>query len=128
MVVKILIADDDMDVHQLMCDVLAINFKKVNIERALNISSFWEKYSADDAAWDLVFLRVKYILEEPEGFMERLTKANPDTLNKVILMGYEYNYKMCNDDVKALPFLAKPFSLDRFAELAKSVYNSRLKV
>jgi DNA-binding NtrC family response regulator len=121
MLVKALIADDDMDILQLMDDVLEINFRNLKTERALSQESFWAKISAEGAFWHLLFLSVEYIREEPR-FLERLAETNRQLSGKTILMGRESDQETLAEDAKRLPFLAKPFSLDRFEELIKSVH------
>jgi DNA-binding NtrC family response regulator len=121
MKVKALIANDDMDVHQLMNDILEINFKDVKIDRALSPQSFWTKVSAEDPPYNLIFLTVEYIKEEPAGFMERLEAASPGAPGKVVLMGEKQDLEGCGEDVAQRPLLSKPFSLDQFEAIAKSV-------
>ena len=123
MQIKVLIADDDMDAQRLMDDVVEINFRDVVIERALSLQSFWKKVSdaGADAPYNFIFLNVEYIKEEPDGFLERLKAANPNTTAKLILMGSAADAEACGEDIKQLPHLDKPFSLDEFEEVVKAV-------
>jgi len=125
MKVKVLIADDDMDVHQLMSDVLEINFRDVQVERALTPQSFWAKAAVPEGEkpWQIVFLCVDYIKEEPDNFLGRLNEANPDAQAKLIITGYAQDFESCAEDIRQLPFLAKPFSLDTFEAMVKSVHS-----
>ncbi|MDR2579227.1 MAG: hypothetical protein LBC70_10550 [Chitinispirillales bacterium] len=125
---KVLIASEDMEVHQLLCDVLEINFRNVKIEKALSTQSFWTKLSSADGEkpWNLIFLCLDYITEEPDGFFERLKAANPEALEKVIITGYASDFEVCDEDIRKLHFLPKPFSLDKFEEIAKAVRNGNV--
>jgi len=123
MEVKVLIADDDMDVQHLMYDILEINFRDVVIDRALSLQSFWKKVSVADNKYRFIFLTTEYIKEEPEGFLDRLTAANPDVLSSLILMGSAADVEAYGEEAGRLPFLEKPFSLDRFEEAVKAVRN-----
>jgi DNA-binding NtrC family response regulator len=125
MLVKALIADDDMDVLQLLDDVLEINFRNLKTERALSKESFWAKVSAEGAFWHLLFLSAEYIKDEPQSFLERLAAANPGLSGKTILTGNESARTALGEIAGRLPFLSKPFSLDQFEELVKSVYNAQ---
>ena len=125
MQIKVLIADDDMNVQRLMDNVVEINFRDVAIERALSPQSFWKKVSdadADAPPYNFIFLNVEYIKEEPEGFLERLKTANPNAPDKLILMGSAADVEACGEDIKKLPLLDKPFSLDKFEEVVKAVH------
>jgi DNA-binding NtrC family response regulator len=120
---NVLVADDYMGSHRLMSDVLEINFKAVRVERAVSLQSFWAKLPAppEDQPWHLVFLSADLVKEEPEGLMDRVKAANPDVIGKMIIVGTAADAESLEDDVKAVPFLIKPFSLDRFEELIKQV-------
>jgi DNA-binding NtrC family response regulator len=122
---NVLVADDNMGTHRLMRDVIEINLKAVRVERAVSLQSFWAKLPAPpEQPWHLVFLSADYVNEEPEGFMDRVRAANPDVDGKIVLMGTAADIESCGEDVKKLPFLVKPFSLDRFEELIKQVRGS----
>jgi DNA-binding NtrC family response regulator len=124
---KVLIASEDMEVHQLMCDVLEMNFRRVKIERALSFQSFWAKLPAgEDDPWHLIFLCLDYVAEEPETFLKRVREANPEALEKIILTGYASEFDGYADEIRQLPFLPKPFSLDMFEEMAKAVRNGNV--
>jgi DNA-binding NtrC family response regulator len=126
---NVLVADDDMDVQELMCDVLEISLRNVKVERAMSLQGFWAKLPAPpEQPWNLVFISVEYIKEEPAGFMERLAAANPDAACKVVVVGTAADMESYADtvgeSVKAAPFLVKPFSLDGFEELVKHLCGS----
>ncbi|MDR0331348.1 MAG: hypothetical protein LBH93_06530 [Chitinispirillales bacterium] len=121
MQVNVLIADDDMDVNQLVHDVLEICFRDVKVERAMSLGSFWAKLPAAGDPWDLIFLSAEYIKEEPGGFAGRVLAANPAAPGKVIVVGGKPDFEAFGDDVKRFPFLAKPFSLDEFEEVVRGV-------
>jgi two-component SAPR family response regulator len=123
MKVNVLVADDDMVAMQLMYDVLDIVFRDVKIERAMTSQSFWAKFPAadDENPWQLIFLAVDYIKEAPSDFLERFREANQAALGKVIVTGSQAVFDECAEEIKRLPFLAKPFSLDGFEEIVKAV-------
>jgi len=118
---NVLIADDDMDSHQLMDDILEIIFRNVEIDRTLNLQGFWSKISAPGSRYDLVLLSPGLIKEEQGAFLERLREVNPESAQKIVLTGKEHDFETCALDIKLLPFLAKPFSLDRFEEIVKAM-------
>jgi DNA-binding NtrC family response regulator len=121
----VLVADDDMSVHKLMCDVLEISLKGVKIERAMSPQCFWAKLPAPPAGqpWQLVFISADYIREEPEGFIDRIREVNPDAVGKVVVVGDlgDTDSPAFGEEIKRLPSIVKPFSLDKFDELVKGV-------
>jgi DNA-binding NtrC family response regulator len=130
---NVLVADDDMSTNQLICDILDICIKGVRVERAMNPQSFWAKLPAppDGRPWGLLFLSAEYIKEEPDGFMERLAEANPEATGKVVIVGAAADAESFgglgeNGESANAPFLAKPFSLDRFEELVKQIQNQNI--
>lgn len=118
---NVLIADNDMDSHQLMDDILEIIFKNVKIDRTLNLQSFWAKVSDARNRYDLVLLSPGLIKEEQETFLEKLGSANPELAHRIVLTGNEQDFQNCAMDIKLLPFLSKPFSLDHFEEIVKAM-------
>lgn len=118
MKIKVLVANENMDVHQLMRDIIEINFRDVEITRALSAESFWEKIKEPR---HLVLIGADFIKEDSEAFIDRLKAANPDALGNVIIIGNKEDRDTLDEDAKQLPFLAKPFSLDDFEEIVKFV-------
>jgi len=122
---NVLVADADMDVHQLLCDVLEICLRNVKVERAMSLQGFWAKLpAAPEQPWHLVFLAADYIKEEPDGFVDRLVAVNPNVIGKVVILGTEADAESCGEGLMAAPLLVKPFSLDKFEELVKQVCGS----
>jgi len=118
---NVLIADDDMDSHQLMDDILEIIFKNVKIDRTLNLQGFWAKISDAQNKYDLVLLSPGLIKDEQEAFLDKLGSANPELMHKIVLTGKEQDFENYAMDIKLLPFLAKPFSLDHFESIVKAM-------
>lgn len=118
---NVLVADDDMAVHKLLCDVLEISLKGVRIERAMSLQSFWAKLPAppEQQPWQLVFLSADYIREEPDGFIDRVAAVSPDVVGRVIAVGAATDTETSGGDLGGLPFLVRPFSLDNFDALVK---------
>jgi response regulator RpfG family c-di-GMP phosphodiesterase len=123
MKINVLVADDDMSALLLMHDALEINFRNAVVERALSPQSFWAKVAADEEnPWHLIFLSTEYIGETAADFSERIKAINPETMSKIILTGQKQDFDSLADDIRRLPFLAKPFSLDQFEEMIKQVH------
>lgn len=117
---KVLIADDDMDAHQLMYDVIEITFRDVKIERALCHETFWAKIAGNEM-WDLIFVSAEYIVGE-ENFAERVKSVKPGVFEKLIVIGERTDHDALKNEEAQLPFIEKPFSLDAFEETVKLVH------
>jgi two-component SAPR family response regulator len=68
-----------------------------------------------------VLLSPGLIKEELETFLDKLNSANPELAHKIVLIGKEQDFENCAMDIKLLPFLSKPFSLDHFEEIVKAM-------
>ena len=125
MAIKVLVAEEDMDTHELVSDILEINFKNVKIERALDYESFLKKVNISDGGYNLIIMNeaiggqipakqvVDTVLEQQSDFTERL----------VLLCGggEEGNGGEMDESLQQIPCIRKPFSLDGFGEIVKKV-------
>ncbi|MCL2183311.1 MAG: response regulator [Chitinispirillia bacterium] len=120
---KVLVADDDMTAVQLLHDVLEITVKDMAVERALSPQAFWAKAAAVDGRnpWHIIFLSIEYIGERPETFLDRLREVNPEVRPKIVLTGMQADFDACPEDIRQLPLLSKPYSLDGFEDLVKKI-------
>ena len=118
--IKVLIIDDDLDSHELLNDVLHINFPDVSVERALDSQSFLKKISKPDAEYDLVLFR-SGVLESESDILTQAQNHFPALLDKTVLMTNDKKESFENPVLKKLPKVSKPFSLDHFGEVIRNV-------
>ncbi|MBD3419439.1 MAG: response regulator [Chitinivibrionales bacterium] len=119
MAVRVLIADDDLDTHQFLHDIIEINFKDVKIERALSHKIFIEKISTAEDPYNLILL--DYYLEGDNGEdIISLIQKNKyqDVLERTVLMNPTENG---DERIKNIAQIKKPFSLDDFSNIIKQV-------
>ncbi|MBN1129515.1 MAG: response regulator [Chitinispirillaceae bacterium] len=120
MVKKVLVADDDLDLHQLVYDILQINFKQVTIDRALTSKSFLEKVKDAKSPYDLILFNIRMNKENGANLLEAVQKQYPAIMDRMILLADspEEQEPALDRDV---PCMSKPFCLDRFGEILKKV-------
>jgi DNA-binding NtrC family response regulator len=120
MMKKVLVADDDLDVHQLVHDILQINFKQVTIDRALTSKSFLNKIKAAESPYDLILFNVRMNEENGENILNSLQEEYPDIIDRVIMLA-DSPEESSASVTKDVPCLSKPFCLDHFGEVIKKV-------
>jgi DNA-binding NtrC family response regulator len=119
MLKKVLVADDDLDVHELVHDILQINFKQVKVDRALSSKSFLKKLDEADDPYDLILFNVR-LNENGNNCLSMVQQQFPNIMERIILLadspdGHEKPLS------KNMPCVSKPFSLDHFGEVIKKV-------
>jgi PleD family two-component response regulator len=114
--VNVLVADDDFDSSKLVNDILEINFRDVQIERALSRQSFFSKLQQLDKQYDLILLNPD--LENGDRFeiIEKIRQINEDLIDRIVLIGSDISTESLPEEMY---YITKPFSLDCFGEVVK---------
>jgi DNA-binding NarL/FixJ family response regulator len=117
--IHVLIADDDMDSHELIDDLIEINFREVEIEHALTKESFIKKIGSASQPFDLILFNLDLDGSGEEGNIDLLKNRHPDLLDRTIFMvSGDRPVPETLGDVKVL---SRPFSLDHFGEVVQKV-------
>jgi DNA-binding NtrC family response regulator len=114
--VTVLIADDDFDSYKLVNDILEINFRDVQIERALNLTSFFSKLQQTQKQYDLILLNPDFEDESCDDIFEKIREIDPDLMDRVVLIGSDSSIGPLSETMYSI---SKPFSLDCFGEVVK---------
>jgi DNA-binding NtrC family response regulator len=117
--IKVLVADDDLDAHELVHDILEINFKNVTIDRALSYEKFHTKIDEADPQYDLILFNLRLEEEWGKEVLASIRKNNPELANRIVLITDSPAYPVEDPLLKSLPSIPKPFSLDHFGEIVK---------
>lgn len=120
MVKRVLVVDDDLDAHQLVRDILQINFKHVKVETALSSMAFLKKIEEAENSYDLILFNIRLKHENGKDILSSLQHRHPDLFDRIVLMAdspAERNHPLA----KVRPCISKPFSLDHFGEVIKKV-------
>ena len=110
MTIRVLVADEDLDVHELVDDILHINFKDVAIDRAMDRNSIRAKIRSMQIPYDLILLGD----DGEKGFVEIVHEECPALIKKSVMICPEGSNHI--EKWGDIPRIAKPFSLDDFGE------------
>jgi response regulator of citrate/malate metabolism len=114
MKIKVLVAEDDLDVHKVVGDILHINFNDIEIERALDCNSLRLKIRSANPAYDLILLDQDQTDDTGKDLLEVIREEFPQVLSRLVIIG---GIQSAPD----IPFIAKPFSLDDFGKIVKQI-------
>ena len=116
---NVLVADCDLDSHELVDDIIEIHFKNVKIDRALCYESFLNKIQASGQQYDLILLNPDTGSENGNDIVDLIQKSFPELMERIILIA---DPQLESSPVaRSLPVIYKPFSLDNFSEKIKQV-------
>jgi len=121
--VRVLIADDDLDSHELLDDLIEINFRDVEIDRALTTESFLQKTGAADASYDLVLFNMhpgkSGSDSEAMELVSHLEKNRPQLLERTVFILPKDADPRALGIADRFPVLLRPFSLDEFSDVVQ---------
>jgi len=119
MTIHVLIADNDSGIHELVNDMLHINFKDVTVERVRDRDSFRSRLKIGMSTYDLIIFDGYPTDNDGQEFINSLKEEFPGIMSKVIMLcgsGCSIHPDQCE-----IPCLIKPFSLDDFGEIVKKI-------
>lgn len=121
MYVRVLVAETDLHEHKVIHDILGVCFKDVRITRALNFDSFISKVRKAKSPYNIILY--DYHFEESSGknALQVMLAEKPDLMSTIILLNGLDKEIIQNPAVKNLPFILKPYSLDKFSEAVKKI-------
>lgn len=114
---NVLVFDNDLSSHELVRDILHINFKDVKIDSAWSREALLNKVSDSQAQFDLILFNPELDESGLDTLMD-INRLNPEILEKVVIISDHPSD--CDPALKTLPFVPKPFSLDYFSEVLKN--------
>lgn len=119
MSVRVLVADDDLDVHEFLRDVLEISFDDVEIDKALDQEAFRRSIKDADPPYNLILL--DYGLDGPDGtrVIELLNGEFSRLRDRTVFLDGLREEMDTDERVKGIPIIRKPFSLDTFGDIVK---------
>ncbi len=120
MTVKVLVADDDLDVHELVNDILLITFKDVIIERVLSAEAFRAKLMSQ-ADFNLLLIASGLTDASEKTILSIVLDEFPALVSQVAVIEEAAASARFDNDGSPLPLIRKPFSLDEFSEVIKKI-------
>jgi DNA-binding NtrC family response regulator len=123
--VRALVAEEDMSLHQVVCDVLEMTFKDVAIERVMNPNVLLTKLRESGELVDLLIYNLHFDTAEDGGVLATVRREMPEMDDRIVLLVSK------GDDVRQsawahdLPYVVHPLSLDDFIEAVTRSYERR---
>ncbi|MBN1309609.1 MAG: hypothetical protein JXA18_16940 [Chitinispirillaceae bacterium] len=116
--IRVLIADNDLDSHELIDDLIEINFRDVIIERALTKESFLRKIGAGSLAYNLILFNLDLEKSEKgEGIVAYLEASRPELLGRIVFIASDQEAAASINGKYTL--ITRPFSIDHFEAMAQ---------
>ncbi len=115
---RVLIADHDVDSHELIDDLIEINFQDAVIERALTKESFFIKIDTSGSTYNLILFNLD--LEHPgeKDIFVQLEERHPELISRIVFLSSGQPSTPASAAGR-YAILTKPFSLDHFGEVVK---------
>lgn len=115
--IRVLIADNNPESHELIDDLIEINFRDVEIDRALTGKAFFDKINAEAPQWNLILFNLELDEEEGESILTAVVRDHSRLLERMVVLTAP------EVDVSFIPEVASvlrtPFSLDEFGEVVR---------
>jgi DNA-binding response OmpR family regulator len=121
MATKVLVLDDDLDVHELVNDILCITYKDVSVDRALDADSFRAKVMSAKTPYDLVLIASGMTDEANKEIVTIVLDEFPSLLEKTAIIDETAGVARIDRNGAPIPLIRKPFSLDEFSDVIKKI-------
>jgi DNA-binding response OmpR family regulator len=121
MTVEVLVADDDLDVHELVNDILSITFKDIKVDRVLDAESFRAKANSHKNQYDLVLIASDVADASGKDIISILLDEFPTLIEKTAIIEETAATVRFDRSGAEIPLIKKPFSLDEFSSVIKKI-------
>jgi hypothetical protein len=119
--VRALIAEEDLNLHQIVHDILEICFKNVRIDRALNYDSLYQHLRERGDQYDLILYDVDFDDRLDRDALPAIRVEFAHLLPAFVLMVPRKVDLETWPHAQGLPYVAHPFSLDEFSQIVTHV-------
>ena len=117
--VRVLIADSNLDSHELIDDLIKINFRDAVIEHAVTKSSFLSKLDSTESLFNLILYNFNLDSKDDVDMVSLMKTRYPEIINRLVCIVPDE--MVAHSDCGTIPFLKRPISLDDFGEVVKKV-------
>jgi len=115
--IRVLIADNNPDSHELIDDLIEINFRDVQIDHALTGQAFLDKINSETLTYNLVLFNLELDVMEGESILATIKDEHAFLFERMVVLAVE------EMDVSSVPEAAavvkSPFSLDDFGDVVR---------
>ena len=121
MPVKVLVADDNLDVHESVNDILLINYKDVAVDRVLEAEGFRAKLGTKHPGYNLIIIGSGLTDASGKSVISILCEEFPQYRTAALILQDAAGQVPDTPMIKKIPVLKKPFSLDEFSDYIKKI-------
>jgi hypothetical protein len=121
MPVKVLVADENLDVHELVNDILLINYKDVAVDRVLSAEGLREKLGAQNPGYKLIIMGSTLADASGKSAISILSEEFPQFRAMSVILQHAAGQVPDSPLIKKIPVLEKPYSLDEFSDRIKKI-------
>ncbi len=114
--VRILVADENLDVQELVNDILRITYKDVTVDRALDMGGLRARLGAENLPYNLVIAASGLADDRGNGAPAILSREFPGYITKTLLLEDAPGDAAREAASAGIAVLTKPFSLDDFSD------------
>jgi DNA-binding response OmpR family regulator len=121
MPVRVIVADENLDVQELVNDILLINFKDVSVERVLEAQGLRDKLDKSKRPYDLIIAASG--LADPQGksALAIIREEFQAYTGKTVILEDTSGQVTRGPLAAGIPILTKPFSLDEFGDCVRKI-------
>jgi CheY-like chemotaxis protein len=120
MPVRVLVAEEDLALQQIVHDILEMSFHDVRIERAMDADALLRKLR-ESVAYDLILYDLHFDLQTGNDALPMIRSEFPELSPKLVLVAASGDDVRGNPHAEGLTYVRHPFSLDDFTEVVKAV-------
>jgi DNA-binding response OmpR family regulator len=121
MAARVLVADNDLDVHELVNDILCITFKDVEVDRVLDGDLFRAKLFSSKNKYDLLLIASGVTDASGKDIVSIVVDEFPALVKKTAVIEETAATTRLDRSGAAIPLIRKPFSLDEFSSVIKKI-------
>ncbi len=121
MPVRALVADDNLDVQELVNDILHINYRDVSVDRALDFDGLCSRLRDADPRYDLLIAAATLGDAVDTPVVSVLQSEFAEYLPAAVKLQEAPGQVPVESGPVALAVLTKPFSLDDFCDCIKRI-------
>jgi DNA-binding NtrC family response regulator len=116
MPVRVLVADENLDVQELVNDILLINLKDVAVDRALSAEGLRTRLASVEHSYSLIVAASTLVDSNGNSALRIIRREFPEYVSKTVALEDAHGEARAAAENADIPVLTKPFSLDEFGE------------
>jgi DNA-binding NarL/FixJ family response regulator len=118
---RVLIAEEDLNFHRIINDILEMSLKEVQIERAMSVEGLLDKVRSNEGAYSLILYNIHFDEGTSGQALLELRQHFPQLQPRIVVLVDTDDDVDHHPEAAGLARATKPFSLDEFSELVKSI-------